>query len=133
MNVRSDRLVYRFKNDTYVYVAFDTLKTGMVDVFSWDIIKSTKGTFISSRMKEERVLAIDFRKRVNRQHVLGATNKRHQKRFKHRMERKMTHCRRILKEKNKHCKLTAIQGALARMSTDIRNVTFKENLEDCDT
>lgn len=40
LNVRTDRLVYRFKNDSYVYIAFDTLKTGMVDVFSWTIVNS---------------------------------------------------------------------------------------------
>lgn len=133
MNKRSDRLVYRYKNETYVYIAFDMLKTGIVDIFSWDIVKSNKGTFISSKMNEEQLPAIDFRKTVNRAHVLGATNKRHMKRFKRRMERKMSHCRKLYRKKSKHCKLTAIQIVLARMAPDIRNVTFTENFEDCKT
>ena len=36
---RTDRLVYRHKNATNVYIAFDVLKKGMVDVFTWDILK----------------------------------------------------------------------------------------------
>lgn len=131
MNVRTDRLVYRYKNDSYAYIAFDTLKTGMVDVFSWNIVDTTSGTFISSKMKEERMLALDFRKSVNREHVIGATGKRHQKQFKHRMERKMKNCRQLYKRKKKHCKLTSIHSVFVRMK--MRHVTFDKNPEDCDT
>ena len=49
MNPRSDRLVYRYKNDSYVYIAFDILKTGMVDVFSWNIVKSKSLNLFSQK------------------------------------------------------------------------------------
>ena len=39
MAKRTDRLVYRHRNDTHVYVAFDVLKKGRVVVYWWDIIK----------------------------------------------------------------------------------------------
>ncbi|XP_045173497.1 uncharacterized protein LOC123535041 [Mercenaria mercenaria] len=131
MNVRTDRLVYRYKNDSYVYIAFDILKTGMVDVFSWTIVSTTKGTFISSKMKKEKVFALDFRKDVNRDHVIAATNKRHQRRFEHRMERKMKHCRKITERKKKHCKLTSIHSVFSRM--EMKHVTFGTKPEDCKT
>ena len=35
----ADRLVYRHKNETHVYVAFDVLKKGLVLMYWWGIIK----------------------------------------------------------------------------------------------
>ncbi|KAL4223648.1 hypothetical protein ACF0H5_017116 [Mactra antiquata] len=130
MNDRSDILVYRYRNDSYVYVAFDALKTGRVDVFTWEIIKSSHGTFISTRMKEDRVYAVDFRKNVNRDHVIGGTSKRHVKKFKSRLKRKMNHCKALLKKK-KHCKISAIQSLFIRI--DMREVHYRKNPyeEDC--
>ncbi|XP_060574639.1 uncharacterized protein LOC132732266 [Ruditapes philippinarum] len=131
MNSRSDRLVYRHKNDSYVYIAFDILKTGMVDVFSWNIVKSPRGTFISSKMKKKEVFAIDFRKEVNRDHVVASTNKRFQRQFEHRASRKMKHCRMITAVKKKHCKLSAIHSLLARL--EMKEVRFGVDPEDCNT
>jgi len=36
---RTDRLLYRHRNDTHIYIAFDVLKTGTVDVFTWELLK----------------------------------------------------------------------------------------------
>ncbi|XP_052802688.1 uncharacterized protein LOC128232926 [Mya arenaria] len=126
---RTDRLLYRNRNDTHIYIAFDILKKGVVDVYSWKVLKSTKGTFISPEVIEETELAIDFRKRVNRDHIVGACGKRHQKTFKHRMVRKMEHCKEIHKRKGKYCKVKSVSGVYVRMK--IRNVKFDVKEEDC--
>lgn len=125
MNRRTDRLVYRHKNDTHVYIAFDVLKTGKVHVYTWGIIRADKGTFITP-VKEETVLALDFRHHVNRNHILGATGRRHYHKFVNRLKRKMKHCKRLTKKK-KHCKMSAIMSVLVRLK--VRNVRY--DLEGC--
>ena len=39
MSKRTDRLVYRHRNDTHIYIAFDVLKKGRVLIYSWEINK----------------------------------------------------------------------------------------------
>lgn len=130
LDKRSDRLVYRHKNDTHVYVAFDVLKTGEVHVFTWNIIRPPAATFISTDVNVTTVYSVDFRKGVNRDHIIGGTSRRHMEKFKHRVERKMKHCKRMSKEKKKKCKLTAIHSLFVRLK--IRKINF-DNVDGCDT
>ncbi|KAH3884403.1 uncharacterized protein LOC127837148 [Dreissena polymorpha] len=130
---RSDRLIYRHRNDTHIFIAFDILKSGTVDVYTWQLVQAKTGTFIYYDVKIATVPAIDFRKQVRRSHVIGACGRRHQKLFEHRVERKMKHCKKLAKEKRREkkrlCKVRAVANIFVRMK--IRNASF-DNENGCD-
>ncbi|KAL3856293.1 hypothetical protein ACJMK2_011064 [Sinanodonta woodiana] len=121
---KTDRLVYRHRNNTHVFIAFDILKQGKVQMFLWDIIKANNGTFISD-MYLHTLPAVDFRKQMNRRDIVAATGKRHYDIFLKQIRRQMRRCRsRGVGKHMPRCQLRTIINTFVRISDKLRKVTF---------
>ncbi|KAK3611694.1 hypothetical protein CHS0354_034359 [Potamilus streckersoni] len=121
---KTDRLVYRHRNNTHVFIAFDILKQGKVQMFLWEIIKANNGTFISD-MHLKTLPAVDFRKGMIRRYIVAATGKRHYGIFLKQIRRQMRRCRsRGVGKPRPRCQLRTIINTFVRISEKLRNVTF---------
>ncbi|KAK3611693.1 hypothetical protein CHS0354_034358 [Potamilus streckersoni] len=109
----SDRIVYRSKNATNVYVGFDSVEIGIVHFMQWAL----EGENILPRGKGEydSVQSVNFRDKITQPHILAAAGKDVERGFK----QKMVSCWRV------PCSIDKLMNVLAEYSLQMKEISFK--------
>lgn len=80
----TDRLVYRFKNDTMIFIGFDVLDTSIVYSTSWKLVQETLLDDNNNRKQGgvfDTFPADEIRSWLTTDHLLAATNQKQQDDF----------------------------------------------------
>ncbi|KAL3856288.1 hypothetical protein ACJMK2_011062 [Sinanodonta woodiana] len=109
----TDRIVYRSKNATNVYVGFDYVESGIVHFMQWAL----QGENILPRGKAEydSVKSVNFRDKISEPHILAAAGKDVERGFK----QKMVSCGRA------PCSIDKLMHVLAEYSLQMKEISFK--------
>lgn len=78
----TDRLVYRYQNDSHIFVGFDNLKKRKLFTISWKISENNKEILEKSQTKTYLgIESEEFRSLTSVCSILAATNSKHQRAF----------------------------------------------------
>lgn len=79
----SDRLVYRYKNESHIFIGFDYIQNNTVYSMLWEIGKGNPEALSSDNHNEfKKISSLEVRKYVTKQDLLAAANQKLQDKFR---------------------------------------------------